>query len=91
MKPDFGVGERPGVWLCLSLCPSLVLWLHVELRLSLFVRLRVVPGLKLKELAENGPQASPVEALVDKPSPGPPPGWNSACRCPFWLVRYIYV
>jgi hypothetical protein len=55
--------------------------------LSLSVRLGVVPGLKLKELAENRPQARPVEALVDRPSPGPPPGWNLACRCPFWLVR----
>ena len=91
MKPDFGVGERPGARPCLSLCRSLVFWLHVGLWLSPSVRLRVVPGLKLRELAENGTRATRVEAPVDKPSPGPPPGWNSACRCPFWLVRYIYV
>jgi hypothetical protein len=87
MKPDFGVGERLGVRPCLSLCRSLVLRPHVGLWLSLSVRLGVVPGLKLRELAENGPQARPVEGTVDKPSPGPPPGWNYACRCPFWPLR----
>jgi hypothetical protein len=87
MRPDFGVGERLGVRLCLRLCPSLVLRLYVGLRLSLSMRLGVVSGLKLKELAGNRPEARPVEGLVDKPSPGPPPGWNFACGCPFWPVR----
>jgi hypothetical protein len=36
-RPDFGVGERPGVRLCLSLCRSLVLLLHVELWFGLLV------------------------------------------------------